>query len=162
MPSVFQIFEAIARTASELAYVEPERTSPEHPFEQRNITPALPPVVRRLFDDGHYSQSTFEAYKYLDKEVARLAAVSQSGFNLMMSVLSETDPVVRLTPCITTSEKDEQKGYQFLFAGSTMAIRNPRGHQYAVRDSPDDCLDHLSLASMLLRRLEAAGFVLTV
>jgi glycerol uptake facilitator-like aquaporin len=37
-------------------------------------------------------------------------------------------------------------------------IRNPRGHEYAVVDDPDTCLDHLSFVSMLLRRLEAAGF----
>jgi uncharacterized protein (TIGR02391 family) len=162
MPSAFRLFEAIVRSAADLAYAESKPILPEHPFDQRNISSAFPSDVRQLFDNGHYSQSTFEAYKYVDKEVARLAGSSESGVKLMMAVLSEGNPIVRLTPCITTSEKDEQKGYQFLFAGSTMAIRNPRGHQYAVKDSPDDCLDHLSLASMLLRRLEAAGFELAV
>ncbi len=42
-----------------------------------------------------------------------------------------------------TSEKDEQKGFQFLFAGSVLAIRDPRGHEYNFVDSPDKCLDHL-------------------
>jgi hypothetical protein len=36
-------------------------------------------------------------------------------------------------------------------------IRNPRGHLPSVVDDPDTCLDHLSLCSMLLRRLEQAG-----
>jgi uncharacterized protein (TIGR02391 family) len=162
MPSKFEIFEAIARSAAKLAYAEPEKTGPQHPFEQRNIASVFPSDVKRLFDNGHYAQATFEAYKYLDKEVARIAASPESGVKLMMAVLSEGNPIVRLTPCVTTTERDEQKGYQFLFAGSTMAIRNPRGHQYSVKDSPDDCLDHLSLASMLLRRLETAGFTLTV
>jgi uncharacterized protein (TIGR02391 family) len=75
----------------------------------------------------------------------------------MMAVFSETFPLLKLNPCGTASEKDEQKGFQFLFAGSMMAIRNPRGHEYAVHDSPDECLDHLALASLLLRRLQAAG-----
>jgi hypothetical protein len=35
-----------------------------------------------------------------------------------------------------------------------LAIRNPRGHEYAVKDDPDTCLDHLSLVSLLLRRVE--------
>jgi uncharacterized protein (TIGR02391 family) len=161
MPNGLELFESIARSVAQLAYAEPVQAGPSHPFEQRNIIAALPSDVRKLFDNGHYAQATFEAYKYVDKEVARLAASSRTGFELMMAVLSEGNPTVRLTPCLTMSEKDEQKGFQFLFAGSTMAIRNPRGHQYAVNDSPDDCLDHLSLASMLLRRLEAAGFVLT-
>ena len=78
----------------------------------------------------------------------------------MMKVLSESSPLIKLTPGLTVSEKDEQKGYQFLFAGSVLAIRNPRGHEYAIKDSPDTCLDHLSLASLLLRRLEQAGYIL--
>ncbi|NQV24714.1 MAG: TIGR02391 family protein, partial [Rhodopirellula sp.] len=69
-------------------------------------------------------------------------------------------PVLKLTPCTTTSEKDEQKGFQFLFAGSILAVRNPRGHEYSIHDSPDECLDHLAIASVLLRRLETAGFSL--
>jgi hypothetical protein len=59
---------------------------------------------------------------------------------------------------LSVSEKDEQKGYQFLFAGSILAIRNPRGHEYALVDSPDTCLDHLGFASQLLRRLEKSGY----
>ena len=75
----------------------------------------------------------------------------------MMKVFPENSPTIKLTPCVTTSEKDEQKGYQFLFAGATLGIRNPRGHEYSVKDNPDNCLDHLSLASLLIRRLEKSG-----
>ena len=134
---------------------------PEHPFETRNIHPRFPKNVRKLFDDSHYPQATFEAFKFVDREVARLAKHGESGFKLMMAVFAEGAPILKLTPCKTTSEKDEQKGYQFLFAGSTLAFRNPRGHEYALRDSPDDCLDQLAVASILLRRLEAAGYKLS-
>jgi uncharacterized protein (TIGR02391 family) len=161
MLSGLAIFERLARLSALLTYAEPAQTAPQHPFDLRNVSSSLPPEVRKLFDNGHYAQATFEAYKYLDKEVGRLANSSDTGVKLMLAVLSEGNPIVRLTACTTTTEKDEQKGYQFLFAGSTMAIRNPRGHQYSVQDTPDDCLDHLSLASMLLRRLETAGYVLT-
>jgi uncharacterized protein (TIGR02391 family) len=78
----------------------------------------------------------------------------------MMQVFAESSPAIKLTPNSTTSEKDEQKGYQFLFAGSILVIRNPRGHEYSLKDSPDLCLDHLALASLLLRRLETAGYIL--
>lgn len=157
MASPWQMFERIARSASQLAYAEEIRALPDHPFESRNIHPALPSSVKRLFDDGHYSQATFEAFKFVDKEVARLAEHSDSGFKLMMVVFSETSPLLKLNNCANPSERDEQKGFQFLFAGSILAIRNPRGHEYAIHDSPDECLDHLALASLLLRRLQAAG-----
>jgi uncharacterized protein (TIGR02391 family) len=153
-------FQRIARSTTLFAYAEKPSREPEHPFEIRNIHALLPSDVRTLFDDGHYSQSTFESFKFVDKEIARLAGSMESGFKLMMAVLSESNPIVRFTPCVTVTEKDEQKGFQFLVAGSMMAIRNPRGHNYSVHDSPDECLDHLGIASTLLRRIESAGYVL--
>jgi uncharacterized protein (TIGR02391 family) len=114
--------------------------------------------VKTLFDDGYYSEATFQAFKFVDKTIQRLSKSKNSGFKLMMDALNDSSPFVQLTACKSVSEKDEQKGYQFLFAGSSLAIRNPRGHEYDIEDSPDVCLDHLSLASLLLRRLEQSGF----
>ena len=157
MADALSLFERIVRSTPKRE-LPTEISHPEHPFEARDIHPKLPKIVGRLFDDGHYSQATFEAFKFVDKEVARLSKSSESGFKLMMTVFPETSPVLKLTSCASQSEKDEQKGYQFLFAGSILAIRNPRGHNYSVGDTPDQCLDHLALASLLLRRLEEAGF----
>jgi uncharacterized protein (TIGR02391 family) len=157
MTKLLQQFERIVRRALGSTDAPPEEHRDIHAFDERDIHPLLPTVVKELFDDGHYAQSTFEAFKFVDKEIQRLSGETESGYRLMMKVLSDTDPIVRLTPCSSTSEKDEQKGYQFLFAGAVLAIRNPRGHEYAVRDTPDTCLAHLSLASLLLRRLQAAG-----
>jgi|SRR5579864_115471 len=129
-----------------------------HPFDTRNIHPGLPAKVRELFDDGYYAESTFEAFKYLDKKVEQHSGISETGFKLMMAAFSEANPKLRLTPLITQSEKDEQEGYRFVFAGGVKAIRNPRGHEHSVKDDPDNCLDHLSFVSLLLRRLEQAGY----
>jgi len=114
--------------------------------------------VRQLFDNGHYTQATFEAFKFIDKQVAKLSTSSESGKKLMMTAFSEISPSIRLNACSSTSERDEQEGYKFLFAGSIIAIRNPRGHEYDIHDSPGECLDYLALASLLLRRLQQAGF----
>jgi uncharacterized protein (TIGR02391 family) len=155
-------FERITRSTGDLAYDEERSLDAEHPFELRNIHPALPSIVKKLFDDSHYAQATFEAFKFVDKEIARLAGNSESGFKLMMSAFSESSPLIKLNKCSTVSEKDEQKGFQFLFAGSMLGIRNPRGHEYGVKESPDECLDHLGLASLLIRRLQVAGYVVPI
>jgi uncharacterized protein (TIGR02391 family) len=110
-----------------------------------------------LFDDGYFSQATFEACKFLDREVQRLAKSTESGWQLMMEAFGSASPPVRLNALLTTSEKDEQDGFKFLFGGATRGIRNPRGHD-PIRDDPDLCLDHLGLISLLLRRLEDAGY----
>ena len=72
----------------------------------------------------------------------------------MMRAFSADTPLIRLTQLSNTSEKDEQEGYKFIFSGAIQAIRNPRGHEVNLPDTIDMCLDHLSIASALLRRLE--------
>jgi uncharacterized protein (TIGR02391 family) len=157
MVDPFPLFERVVRKAHRFSEARSVPTGGLHPFDQRDIHPKLPPVVKQLFDDGHFAQSTFEAYKFVDKEVQRFSGSSESGFKVMMQAFAVENPLIRLNSLGTLSEKDEQKGFQFLFAGSVLAIRNPRGHEHSVVDSPDQCLDHLSLASVLLRRLDDAG-----
>lgn len=75
----------------------------------------------------------------------------------MMKAFDENNPTLRLNPGATDSERDEQFGYRYIFAGAQSGIRNPRGHEVDIPDDPDTCLDHLSVASVLLRKLDAAA-----
>lgn len=150
-------FESIARRAYRFTEAPSQPELNLHAFEFRNIHPDFPTEVRRLFDNGHFAQSTLEAFKFVDEEIQRITGSSEFGTSLMMKAFSGSPPAVALNPGMTRSEKDEQEGYKFLFAGSMLGIRNPRGHKTAMADDPDLCLDHLGLASMLLRRLDDTG-----
>src|SRR5690606_6075580 len=103
--------------------------------------------------------ATFEAYKFLDKEISRISKKNESGFKLMMQVFSSDSPLIKLNNLSSESEVNEQKGFQFIYAGTMLAIRNPRGHEFSVTDPPDLCLDHLCLVSFLIRRIEESGYV---
>ena len=157
MRDIFRRFERIVRNAHRFSDA-PARREEQHPFEVRDIHPALPHTVRQLFDDSHYAQATFEAFKFLDKEVKRHAGVDKTGKSLMMEAFREISPLIQLTPLSNETERNEQEGYKFIFAGAVIAIRNPRGHEYDIEDDVGTCLDHLSLVSHLLRRLEKAGY----
>ena len=159
MGSNFDRFKDMARAAQRFATPAAAVEPTLHPFDQRNIHPTLPAKVRKLFDDGYYAEATFEAFKYLDKKIQKYAGIAESGFKLMMAAFDKNKPLVQLTPLTTTSEKDEQEGFRFVFAGGVLAIRNPRGHEFNVTDDPDVCLDHLAFVSLLIRRLEQSGFV---
>lgn len=150
-------FERIVRAAHVVTEGEAQLSSTVHPFDARNIHPDLPAEARRLFDNGHYAQATFEALKYLDEEVQRVSGDPDFGKSLMMRMFGGNPPKLPLNPGMTLSEQSEQEGYKFIFAGAMAGIRNPRGHKSGVVDDPDTCLDHLSLTSMLLRKLEEAG-----
>lgn len=156
-----RVFENIARNSERLnnrADTPPiPLTQDVHPFDSRNIHPDLPKKVRKLFDDGYFSESTFEAFKWVDKEVRRLSGSRKFGHAMMMDVFNESKAILALNPLLAPSEIDEQLGYKFIFAGAQSAIRNPRGHDIDVEDSLDSCLDHLALASLLVRRLDDAG-----
>jgi uncharacterized protein (TIGR02391 family) len=157
MNKAFSKFQKITRKAHK--FIEPvpraEDSGRLHPFEERNVHPEIDNITRKLFDDGHYSQATFEAFKFLDKEVQKISRLSASGWKLMMAAFNEDAPKIKLTKLSNTSEKDEQEGYKFIFSGAVRAIRNPRGHEFGIHETPDQCLDHVSLASLLLRRLNA-------
>lgn len=153
MSSTLSVFERVTRVAGELSYGAEEEGEQSHPFDERNIHPEIGKVSLKLFNNGHYSQATFEAFKYIDNSVKKLAGLNESGFKLMMAAFAEANPRIRLTALSTQSEIDEQAGFKFIFAGSMSAIRNPRGHEITT-DPIDRCLDHLSFASVLLRRLE--------
>jgi uncharacterized protein (TIGR02391 family) len=164
MPSSLKRFEALARALARLPQQVPALpvTAPAEeadPFDNRNIHPDLPAKVRTLFDDGHYPEATHLAFTYLDKQVQKHSGLlTESGFKLMMAAFDGAIPRVKLNALGTTSEKDEQQGYRFIFAGGMQGIRNPRAHEHTIVDDPDICLDHLSFVSLLLRRLEQAGY----
>jgi len=157
MSNIFKLFERAVRNAHQ--FTEPTRVLEEiHAFEVRDIHPSLPTIVLELFDNAHYPQATFEACKYLDSHVKKLTNIDKSGKDLMMKAFSEISPLVQLTPLSNTTERNEQEGYRYLFAGTMIAIRNPRGHEHSMNDDIGTCLDHLTLISHLLRRLELAGY----
>lgn len=86
-----------------------------HSFDERNVHPDIEKITKKLFDDGHYSQATFEAFKYVDKKVQKLSKINKSGYQLMMQAFNESSPKIKLTNLSNTSEIDEQQGYKFIF-----------------------------------------------
>ncbi|ESZ64059.1 TIGR02391 family protein [Mesorhizobium sp. L103C131B0] len=154
MSIALEIFERVARATKNVSQTQAAESRSGHPFDERNIHPEVATASKKLFDDGHFSQATFEALKFLDNKVKTLSGVQDSGFNLMMAAFTERNPRIQLTDLVTASDKDEQLGFRHMFAGSMSGIRNPRAHDILV-DPIDLCLDHLSLASVLMRRLDA-------
>jgi uncharacterized protein (TIGR02391 family) len=153
MSDLLTSFERIVRNAKHVGLRDSPEARELHPFDERNIHPDIATVSLKLFDDGHYAQATFEAFKLLDNTVRNVSGIQDSGYKLMMTAFNEGDPKIKLNDLLTTSDKDEQLGFRHVFAGSMSAIRNPRGHE--IRADPIDlCLDHLSLASVLLRTFE--------
>ena len=92
----------------------------------------------------------------MDKKISQLSGIKESGQKLMMNALAENGPL-KINNLTSESDIDEQNGYRFKLAGAMSAVRNPRGHEYGQFDAAETCLDHLSLASLFIRKFEEAG-----
>jgi len=119
----------------------------------------LADVTLELFRQGHYALAVEQAYKCIDCRVRDRSGVSGTGQGLMFDVFSLDKPRLRLSKLKTTSDKDEQEGFRFIFGGCMQAIRNPRAHNHLFVDEREDAFAMVLWADYLLRRVEAATVV---
>lgn len=118
---------------------------------------------RALFLQGHYFHAVFESAKAYNKSVRDKARSTKDGQALMLDVWGFDKGVLKVTPCVTDTDRNVQDGIKFLSAGLMQAIRNPTAHEPAV-DWPinkEDALDILSFISFLWRQLDKAIFYKT-
>ena len=114
-------------------------------------------ACRNLFMDGHYAESVRKAYTYIDNKIRdKSGLVEKYGADLMRTVLSAKNPVLRLNDLATLSDKNEQQGYMEMLAGAMIGIRNPRSHENDFVDRPEEALELLVMANHFMRVLNKA------
>lgn len=114
-------------------------------------------VSRDLFASGHHSLAVQEAFKAVEKFVqSRASAHSQSGTALMETVFSANRPRLYWSERLSQSQKDEQRGYMHLYAGSMLGIRNPVTHEFGWVDEGETALELILFAQHLLRKAKVA------
>jgi uncharacterized protein (TIGR02391 family) len=128
-------------------------------FTNRGFHPEVHKHSKKLFLDGYYFHAVFEACKAYNRSVQDKAQSSRDGQALMLEVWPP-EGVLKLTKCVSDTDKNVQHGIKFLSAGLMQAVRNPTAHEPAL-DWPikkEDCLDLLSFISFLFRQLDAAVY----
>ena len=124
-------------------------------FDMLNLHPKVREVSESLFKDGHYSDAILKSLIALEDCVKQKSGVSdRDGFDLMNHVFSEDRPILKLNEFKTRTDKEEQKGFRFIFAGVMAGIRNPKAHTIVIQKDPLKTLEYLSLASLLFKRLD--------
>ena len=111
-------------------------------------------VCRPLFADGYYSLAVQKAWIYIDNMVGQKSGRGdKDGADLMWTVFSPNNPILRLNDLQTRSDMNEQQGYMHIFAGAMTGIRNPRVHEHDLEDSPEEAWELLVMANHLMRVL---------
>lgn len=123
-------------------------------FEDLDVHPEIERASGQLFRDGHYANAVEDACKVLDLLVKmRSMRADPSGTELMQLVFSPKAPILRFNNQASESERSEQQGMMYLYAGAMMALRNPRAHGL-VSDHPERAIEYISFLSMLAKALD--------
>lgn len=113
-------------------------------------------VSRDLFGSGHYNIAVAESFKALDYYIRKKTGATGSGTSLMQSTFSSKNPQLYWSDRMTESQKNEQEGYMFLFAGAMKGIRNPTTHEFNWVEDSFVALELIVFAQHLLRKAKQA------
>lgn len=102
------------------------------------------------------------AFKAVNRHLRqRTGRPSDAGVAMMHKVFNPAEfkgqnDCLRLNSLGNQSDRDEQEGYRFMFAGAQQGIRNPFDHDGRKIDSAVTALEYLAFASHLARMIDRA------
>lgn len=97
-----------------------------------------------------------EAFKAVSLRMRELTGLDTGGADLVGKAVGGTSPMLQIADQSTQSGCDTQAGYQHLFRGAIMGIRNPNAHELFQLLEDNEAIEGLTLASLLRDRLDAA------
>jgi uncharacterized protein (TIGR02391 family) len=120
--------------------------------------PDIERVSGKLFHDGHFKQAALEAYIRVIEAVREKSGLSLDGDDLMNRAFGSDNriPVIQVNALKTMAERDEQRGFMFLFKG-IVGLRNLKAHTNDLFEDPYRAHEYLALSSLLLRILEISS-----
>lgn len=114
---------------------------------------------KKLFENGHYTDSVFRALTVITERVKKFVKVKTGseldGKKLMCRAFRRTDPIVPLASLSEMTGRDIQEGYMHLYAGAIQGIRNPIAHRNRSM-TRDQAISFIFLANLLLDKLPDA------
>jgi uncharacterized protein (TIGR02391 family) len=121
------------------------------------VHPRIRTLARPRFEAGFFGDAVEASFKEVNDAVKRVVRESTSreldGAGLMTTAFSVQNPIIRLTPLATETDRNVQQGYMQIFAGAMTGVRNPQAHGNLDPDS-SSALHLICLASLLLRKLD--------
>lgn len=125
-------------------------------YEGLELHPSIERASGKLFRDGHYSNAIENAVKALNALVRLNSGVDdKDGTSLMETVFNPGNPVLKFNGLTDLSDRDEQKGFMFMFSGAVVGLRNPRAHKI-IEDDPEMALEFIAFISLLAKLADKA------
>ena len=86
-------------------------------------------VIKNKYNNQLYSDAILDSIKYLTNIIREKSKVGGDGAGLIGQAFGGQSPKIKINKMATTSEIDEQKGYEQILRGIYCGIRNPRSHE---------------------------------
>lgn len=143
------------------------RANPINLFDDLSLNSRIRDACRSRFISRHYADAIFAACKQVEIAVKEKTGIDYlKPYKLMGTVFSfewdkdqkclVKEPILRIADLTKQEGRDEQSGFQLLFQGAMLGIRNPKGHLDILQNDPIRTLHYLGLLSLLLTRVEEA------
>jgi len=120
------------------------------------LHPQIRAVAKRYLSRESPEVAVFEALKAIVGRVKDETGLDLDGTTLMGEAMSDRDPRVRFGDLNTQTGRDFQAGSRFMFMGAVGSMRNPDAHQSFRELTEEQAFEELSVASLLMRRLDEA------
>ena len=133
------------------------------PLDRDSRIASLHATIRQVADrylESHIEVAIFEAFKAVNNRVKEMTGLNADGSDLMARAFGDDrdpNPPIRLADVSKESGRNIQSGFRFIFMGAVRGIRNPDAHELFEPVSEEEAFEELSLASMLMRRLDDAS-----
>jgi uncharacterized protein (TIGR02391 family) len=118
-----------------------------------DLHPEISRAASPLYRDGHYANAVEASVKALNGLVRLRSGLEHDGATLMERAFSPSNPVLKFNDLQDQSDKDEQKGFMYLFSGAVSGLRNPRAHGF-IQDDPERALEFIAFVSLLAKLLD--------
>jgi uncharacterized protein (TIGR02391 family) len=135
-------------------FEEEDYISPIELFNAMRFHPRVVEASKELFEEGNYRNAIYRAFVETNKFVKRKARSQLDGKSLMSKVFRPDNPIIKLNPLETQTDRDDQEGFMYLFMGAMQGIRNSEAHPNITQSDPYKTLEYLGLASLLMKRIE--------
>lgn len=116
-------------------------------------------VSKSRFESRHYADAAEAAFKQVNKRVKEIVwkrlGKEYDGAELMRLAFSSDKPVLSFADLSTATGRNMQIGYQQIFSGSMIGIRNPNAHSNMEIDAVRS-IYFIVLASLLMSLVDEA------
>ncbi len=96
---------------------------------QTSIDSRLWAAVQATYEAGNYTAAILDGVHFLSDLIRNKSGLDSDGHSLVGAAFGGQNPIIKVNSLQTESERDEQKGVEFLLRGVYTAIRNPRSHE---------------------------------